>query len=80
MHALIGYWAERKLLLPRSMGELYESIRDFVVVEAEVGGLVGCAALHWRSPRRCTGRASAASWWRPVAGPRSSWGWKGSSA
>ena len=44
MHALIGYWAERKLLLPRSMGELYESIRDFVVVEAEVGGLVGCAA------------------------------------
>jgi amino-acid N-acetyltransferase len=46
MHALIGYWAERKLLLPRSMGELYESIRDFVVVEAEVGGLVGCAALH----------------------------------
>jgi amino-acid N-acetyltransferase len=46
MHALIGSWAERKLLLPRSMGELYESIRDFLVAEAEVGGLVGCAALH----------------------------------
>jgi amino-acid N-acetyltransferase len=46
MHALIAFWAERKLLLPRAMGELYESIRDFLVAEAEVGGLVGCAALH----------------------------------
>jgi len=46
MHALIAYWAERKLLLPRALGELYESIRDFLIAEAEVGGLVGCAALH----------------------------------
>src|SRR5258706_202626 len=36
----------KKLLLSRSLGELYETCRDFIVAEAEVGGLVGCAALH----------------------------------
>jgi amino-acid N-acetyltransferase len=46
MNALIGHWAERKLMLPRPCSELYETIRDFVIAEAEVGGLVGCAALH----------------------------------
>jgi amino-acid N-acetyltransferase len=46
IHALIAQWAEKKLLLPRSMGELYESARDFIVAQAEVGGIVGCAALH----------------------------------
>lgn len=43
---LIGHFAERKLMLPRSHAELYESIRDFIVAEAEIGGLVGCVALH----------------------------------
>ncbi len=43
---LIGYWADKKLMLPRSTNELYETIRDFFVAEAEVGGIVGCAALH----------------------------------
>src|SRR2546430_1570630 len=46
LHALIASWADKKLLLPRAMGELYESIRDFLVAEAEPGGIVGCAALH----------------------------------
>jgi len=46
MHALIGQWAERKLMLPRPTSELYETVRDFVIAEAEPGGLVGCAALH----------------------------------
>jgi len=32
-------------LLPRSLAEICENIRDFIVVEHE-GGIVGCGALH----------------------------------
>jgi amino-acid N-acetyltransferase len=46
MHALINQFAAEKLMLSRPMGELYENVRDFLVAEAEVGGLVGCAAVH----------------------------------
>lgn len=46
INQLIATWAEEKLMLPRTINELYETIRDFTVAEAEVGGLVGCAALH----------------------------------
>jgi len=46
LHALISQWADRKLLLPRPQAELYETVRDFFIAEAEPGGLVGCAALH----------------------------------
>ncbi len=46
IHGLLAPWADRKMLLPRPLSELYENVRDFIVCEAEVGGLVGCAALH----------------------------------
>lgn len=46
MHALINQFAADKLMLSRPMGELYENVRDFLIAEAEVGGLVGCAAVH----------------------------------
>lgn len=46
IHALIATFAERKQMLPRPVSELYETVRDFLVAEAEPGGLVGCAALH----------------------------------
>jgi len=46
IHGLLAHWSERKLLLPRPLSELYENVRDFIVAEAEIGGLVGCAALH----------------------------------
>ena len=46
IHALIGTFAERKLMLSRSLGELYETVRDFLVADAEPGGLAGCVALH----------------------------------
>ncbi len=42
---LIGNWAEKGLMLPRSISELYETIRDFWVCEEE-GEIIGCAALH----------------------------------
>ncbi|MGC8668833.1 MAG: N-acetyltransferase [Chthonomonadales bacterium] len=42
---LVNGFAERGLMLHRSLSELYENLRDFhVVVENET--VVGCAALH----------------------------------
>ena len=46
MHALINQFAADKLMLSRPLGELYENVRDFIIAEADVGGLVGCAAVH----------------------------------
>ena len=42
---LINLWASRGQLLPRTLGEVYENIRDFYVVH-EDNKVVGCAALH----------------------------------
>ena len=42
---LIGYFARLDVMLPRSLNELYENIRDFWVYE-DKGKLSGCAALH----------------------------------
>jgi amino-acid N-acetyltransferase len=46
MAAIIAGFAERKLMLPRTHSELYEDVRDFIVAEAELGGICGCTALH----------------------------------
>jgi amino-acid N-acetyltransferase len=43
---LIRTFADRKLMIRRSLGELYEAIREFVVATDEQGQVVGCAALH----------------------------------
>lgn len=42
---LINYYAKHDLMLPRSLNELYESLRDFWVLE-EDRKIVGCCALH----------------------------------
>ena len=42
---LINYFAKKDLMLPRSLNELYENIRDFWIYE-EKGKVIGCAALH----------------------------------
>ena len=42
---LINYYAGKDLMLPRSLNELYENIRDFFVYEKN-GEILGCAALH----------------------------------
>jgi amino-acid N-acetyltransferase len=46
IHALILYYTESGLLLPRSLPELCENIRDFSVVEDDDGRIIGCGALH----------------------------------
>jgi len=42
---LINAFAKQDLMLPRSLNELYENLRDFWVC-VEVKKVVGCAALH----------------------------------
>ena len=45
IHALVNAYALKGLLLPRSLSDLYESIRDYYVWE-EDGMIVGVCALH----------------------------------
>lgn len=45
IQALIKYFAEQDIMLPRSLNTIYENIRDFHVME-EGGKVVGCCALH----------------------------------
>lgn len=42
---LINHYAKRDKMLPRSLNELYENIRDFVVY-ADGAKVHGCCALH----------------------------------
>ena len=42
---LINFYAKNDQMLPRSLNELYENIRDFFVYEKD-GKILGCAALH----------------------------------
>ena len=43
---LIRTFADRKLMIRRSLGELYESIREFLVATDDDGQIIGCVALH----------------------------------
>ncbi len=43
--ALINGFARREVMLPRSLNDVYESLRDFIVYR-DGGEIVGCAALH----------------------------------
>ena len=45
IHRLVNFWAARGDMLPRTMGETYENLRDFFVVR-EDGEAVACGALH----------------------------------
>ena len=42
---LINFYAKSDQMLPRSLNELYENIRDFFVYEKD-GNIEGCVALH----------------------------------
>lgn len=46
IYELIRTFADRKLMIRRSMGELYESIREFLVAVDDGQNVVGCVALH----------------------------------
>jgi amino-acid N-acetyltransferase len=46
IYELIRTFADRKLMIRRSMGELYESIREFQVAVDDQNRVIGCVALH----------------------------------
>ena len=47
IHGLIKVSAEAGQMLPRPLGDIYECIRDFVVVvDTKSKEIVGCCALH----------------------------------
>ncbi len=46
IYKLISFFAEKNLMLHRSLNSIYENIRDFWVVENNEGHVSGCAALH----------------------------------
>jgi amino-acid N-acetyltransferase len=45
MQRLINTFADRNEMLARSLSEIYENIRDYLVVDSH-GEIVGCCALH----------------------------------
>jgi amino-acid N-acetyltransferase len=46
IHKLIARYSSDGTLLPRTIPELSENVRDFIVVEDE-GEIIGCGALHF---------------------------------
>ena len=45
MHQLVNYFADKGLMLPRSLSEIYENIRDYFVVR-QGERVIACVALH----------------------------------
>ena len=45
IHRLVNFWAAQGQMLPRTLGETYENLRDFFVVR-DGDRVVGCGALH----------------------------------
>lgn len=48
LHLLIDHYAAEQVLLPRTLTDLYENVREFTVAE-EGGKLLGCGALKFYS-------------------------------
>ena len=46
IHTLLNRFAEKGALLPRSLSDLYDHLRDYAVFEEESGTVVGVSALH----------------------------------
>jgi len=46
IHQLIAEYAKKGDMLPRSLADIYENLRDYFVFEEDDGTLVGSAAIH----------------------------------
>jgi len=46
IHQLIAEYARKGDMLPRSLADIYENLRDYFVFEEDDGELVGSAAIH----------------------------------
>lgn len=58
IHDLIATYSGDGTLLPRSLAEICENIRDFMVVEDD-GRIIGCGALHLYGPHLAEVRSIA---------------------
>lgn len=47
IHDLVNLYAQRGDMLPRTMGEVYENLRDFFVARDHAGAFLGCVGLHF---------------------------------
>jgi amino-acid N-acetyltransferase len=45
IHRLVNHYAGERIMLPRTLTDLYENVWEFTVVAMEEGKLVGCGAL-----------------------------------
>lgn len=68
---LINYYAHQDEMLPRSLNELYENIRDFFVY-SDNGRVCGCCALHisWEGLAEIKSLAVVKSKWGKGMGTR----------
>lgn len=46
IQGLVNFFASQDLMMPRSLNEIYENIRDFWVSIGDNKKIVGCVALH----------------------------------
>jgi amino-acid N-acetyltransferase len=46
IHQLIAEYARKGDMLPRSLADIYENLRDYFIFEEDDGELVGSAAIH----------------------------------
>jgi amino-acid N-acetyltransferase len=46
IHGLIAEYARKGDMLPRSLADIYENLRDYFIFEEDGGELVGSAAIH----------------------------------
>lgn len=46
IHELIAEYARKGDMLPRSLADIYENLRDYFVFQGDDGELVGSAAIH----------------------------------
>ncbi len=67
IHDLIGAYSGDGTLLPRTLAEICENVRDFVVLEDQ-GQLIGCGALHLYGPHLAEIRSITVAPWRQRCG------------
>jgi len=46
IHSLLNHFAEKGMLLPRSLSDLYDHLRDYAILENDEGAIAGVSALH----------------------------------
>lgn len=63
IHKLVNEFADKGEMLPRALSEIYENIRDFIVVR-DNDEVVACASLHiyWSDLAEIRGVAVRESW------------------